>query len=230
MCVHTVSIILFFCLYIIQNRILYTHIFLTAQFRIFSLFGNLADLLYLWTTWYESFNCLVSILFRFPCNVLFLCLCEKFNLLECSDGSLITGQQRQDTEYRIRLNIHHINASYQLQWDVHCTSSMTAVLRNVMIFIYRRVQHEPEWNVPDSLHCIHFWIVSDMKYADRQTDTITCPATCNSNSTLRTPRPSLQAALSCHGSWVRHPQLLVWSGVVPHWGLDLAGAGGAGGV
>jgi len=33
---------------------------------------------------------------------------------------------------------------------------MTAVLRNLMIFIYRRVQHEPESNVSDSLYCVQF--------------------------------------------------------------------------
>jgi hypothetical protein len=38
-----------------QRTILYTDISLIAQFRIFSLFGNPADLLYLWTAWYERF-------------------------------------------------------------------------------------------------------------------------------------------------------------------------------
>jgi hypothetical protein len=44
-----------------QNRILYTHISLIAQFNIFCLFGNLADLLYLWTAWYEILSCKYSV-------------------------------------------------------------------------------------------------------------------------------------------------------------------------
>jgi len=205
-----------------QHRILYTHISLIAQFRIFSLFGNLADLLCLWTALYESFNCLVSILFRFPSNILFLCLCEKFNLLECSGGSLITGQQRQDTDiafdkiYTTSMQVIKCNEMYiahpvlQLCWQMwwySYTEGSNMILNEMCLTVFT---------------VYIFWIVPDMKYA--------CPATCNSDVTLRTPRPSPQAALSCHGSWVRHLQLLVWSGVVPHWGLALGGAGGAGGV